>query len=164
MPEGFVRLNATVAVTCESCAYVYQYQHELVIPAESAKLRLEGLMASFREGKTEAIAEIKPCPQCGYLQSWMVDLARDKKGFVRGCVASLIGWISFLVVIVLVANFLPSVKFEYIVPVLMLVIVLAYFITRRVTMKNFNPNPTRPVAEKTVPPQVTLPEVTISSN
>ena len=91
--RGTSELLAEVSVTCEMCGDNYAYERTLqgaaqrnteVAAMDAAHKILEKKVERLGAGDYGPIAISKPCPQCGYVQSWMIGPIRRQRGWQWG--------------------------------------------------------------------------------
>jgi hypothetical protein len=88
--QGTSKISAQVSVHCESCGNDFVYERTLRGTAQragksaainAAREKLAKKMEKIESGDYGPIAIHKPCPQCGYVQSWMVEPVRRRRGW-----------------------------------------------------------------------------------
>jgi len=81
---------AEVSVHCEACGHEYSYERMLrdyarhaneTAATAAAEDSLAKLVDKVQSGDYGPVASQKPCPQCGYLQSWMVGPVRRRRSW-----------------------------------------------------------------------------------
>lgn len=157
--SGFqVQMAAQVSVECEKCGATYAYT-SLLTGYSSTKLQaaqdnLSEKVKQVQAGKYSLVADFKPCPLCGYVQSWMLEPVRRKRGWMYGVgVAMLVCFAAILIeALLLPANIRDNaVQGIFLVAV---VPVIVFFIARLIVMKTYRPN--REVASRTNTPRVSF--------
>jgi hypothetical protein len=156
--QAMSQLVATVSVCCEVCDNSYTYEHIFKTYGRSqtqvgaralADQNREGVLnwqtKRVAAGNISAFSDYKPCPKCGYVQSWMVEPVRRRRGWQWGLG---VGFVSFLLMIPVafllnailsgspMGSAMAGVAFllVYIVPIIVL------FVARAIARRSFQPN------------------------
>lgn len=89
-PQGTASIIAKVSVRCEACGHEYAYERTLrdyarrADKAAATAAAEEGLARQVdrvQSGDVQPVASDRPCPQCGYMQSWMVESVRRRRSW-----------------------------------------------------------------------------------
>jgi hypothetical protein len=163
--QGTSKIAAQVSVCCEACGNNYTYDHIIKAGGQAsdkyaamalANTNLTKAVEKIKAGDYRTVADHKPCPKCGYVQSWMIDPVRRRRGMNWGCG---LGFLSYLAVILITV--FASIKLhlfdlpDFMIPVLFIgVPVVIIFGVRALVMVSYRPNKGR---EK--PSQLKLPSV-----
>ena len=106
--KGTSKIVAQVSISCEACGNTFSYNHKLSGYAQksdefsamaAAREQLQKKIDRINGGDFALIADNKPCPQCGYVQSWMIQPVRKHRGNNWGC---MLGAISYVLAILLI--------------------------------------------------------------
>jgi uncharacterized integral membrane protein len=162
--KGTSKIVAKVSVGCEICENSFTYNHTLSGHASSsnegtaiyeAHERLKKQMDRIAAGNFDLIAEHKPCPQCGYVQSWMILPVRKHRGNNWGCALSAIAFLIGILLIILLQN--TSLRNDYFGMFLVFgVPLIIYFIGRTIGGLLYMPNKGRDVPHQTKSPNITF--------
>jgi hypothetical protein len=88
--QGTAFVAAEVSVRCEACGHEYAYERTLrdyarhddeASATAAAEAGLAKLVDKVQSGDYQPVASYQPCPQCGYLQSWMVGPVRRRRSW-----------------------------------------------------------------------------------
>ena len=88
--QGTASIIAEVSVHCEACGHEYSFERTLrdyarhadeIAATAAAEDSLAKLVDKVQSGDYQPVASHQPCPQCGYLQSWMVGPVRRRRGW-----------------------------------------------------------------------------------
>ena len=88
--QGTASIVAEVSVRCEACGHEYSFRRTLrayarheneMAATAAAQDSLARQVAQIESGDYGPVASQKPCPQCGYLQSWMVGPVRRRRSW-----------------------------------------------------------------------------------
>ena len=154
---GFqVQATVQVSVDCEMCGAAYAYPSTLMgysnTKQQIAQENLSEKIERVKAGDYHLVADYKPCPQCGYVQSWMIEPVRRKRGWIYGAEAALA---VCLLAILTEALLLPEdIRNNAVLGIFLVfgVPVIVFFIARWVVMKTYRPN--REVAPRTSKPRI----------
>ncbi|MEX2029997.1 MAG: hypothetical protein WD906_03390 [Anaerolineales bacterium] len=87
-----------ITVACGRCGQPFTYRHDLLgatrsvyglAPAGDAENQLQKQVTRIRSGSYSDLPP-RPCPNCGALQSWMLEASRRGAGERGGCAVALI--------------------------------------------------------------------------
>ncbi len=150
--------NVQVSVCCEQCGNTYTYQYQLTGYSSNNQTAAQANLADKVErvsaGDYGLIADERPCPQCGYLQSWMIEPVRRKRGWMIGAG---IAMAACLLAILIEALLLPeNIRNDAVQGIFMVfgLPVITFFVARAVIMKTYRP--TRQIAPRTNTPKVSF--------
>jgi hypothetical protein len=88
--QGTASIIAEVTVHCEACSHEYSFERTLrdyarhddeASATAAAEAGLAKLVDKVQSGDYQPVASHQPCPQCGYLQSWMVAPVRRRRSW-----------------------------------------------------------------------------------
>jgi hypothetical protein len=164
------KTTAKVIVTCEQCSKLYTYEHyfyaygRLIDENAAINLARQNMDKVFDHysrqiagGNFSSIVENMACPECGSLQSWMIEPLRKRRGWKLGLI-----WAAIMFLVAIPVSFVLNALINN--PVvgvlsLMLIFVLPIcilFIVRAWAMKNFMSARGKPLADSDKQPVVEL--------
>ncbi len=154
---------AQVSISCESCGNSFSYKHTLIgrgshpdkFKAEMAALNaLSTQIDRVKAGDYGLITEYKPCPQCSYVQSWMILAGRKRRGRKWGLA---LGAFSFLASIVAGLIIQSKLNIASMMPFIMCgVPVVVFFVVRALVMLLYQPNKGHEAPQQVKPPSITF--------
>lgn len=172
--QAMLRIVATVSVCCEACRHEYAYEKEFkAYGSHSDQFAATRMAEANREGvynwQTKRLAAGNyssmvrniPCPQCGYVQSWMVEPLRRRTGWLWG---GILGALTFFLAIpasFMLDNFLQDSALSSITAGIFFVFIfvlplMVLFAVRALVLKTYHPN-----KQQTVSPQRNVPTVSL---
>lgn len=162
--NGFSEITTKVSISCESCGNAYSYN--CVLKAGSRDGTREGAIVAARKnlnkkvervnaGDYALVAKHKPCPQCGYVQSWMILPVRKRRGRNWGLGMGAASYmLAFLLLLLPDSSPLKNDFFGMFMFFGFPVIV--FFVVRAIARKLYQPNKGREIPQQTQIPVVTF--------
>jgi hypothetical protein len=94
--------SIVISASCENCGTSYSYSRQLYVSGVKTTKWNDGLTKKMsineivtpqmrKMGTQAAIGNLVPCPECGYVQSWMIAEYRRVNRFGRGMIIAGIG-------------------------------------------------------------------------
>lgn len=157
-PGFHVTASAQVSVTCEMCGTAYAYAATLTGYSSNnrsaAQDDLINKVDQVKAGNYNLVAEEKRCPQCGYLQAWMIEPVRRRRGWMIAIgLAMAVCFVAILAEALIIPEDIRNDAVQGIFMVFGLP-VITFFVARVIVMKTYRPN--RQVAPRTNLPSVSV--------
>ncbi len=149
---------AQVSVYCEMCGTTYGYEYPIYGYDSSARqAALDDLASKIKcieAGDYSDVADHRPCPQCGYVQSWMIEPARRKRGWQGAAGIALAACLIAILAMALIAP--DNIRNDAGVGLFIVfgIPVILFFLARVVIMKAYRPN--RAIAPRANTPSISF--------
>lgn len=90
--EATKEITCKVTYQCESCGEEAEYEKTITLKGGGSRSHLarEALQKKIRDFDKNTAIDSKPCPHCGYTQSWMASTTKFKLALIGVVVSGLI--------------------------------------------------------------------------
>jgi hypothetical protein len=167
------KLTAQVSVCCEACGNCYTYDHvfktygrhsneafALSLARQNREKVWEWQTKRVTAGNFSSMADYKPCPKCGYVQAWMVEPVRRRRGWQWGLAIAAVTFLAMIPVFFVLDALSRGTPMASLIPGVAVVMVfglpiVVLFVVRAIVRTTFQPNKTRPAT----PPKANTPSV-----